>query len=51
MSLRGVAHLVVHGTSGSTSYETIPPVRLESSAVDREHGGATTRRPSPATRP
>jgi len=29
MSLRGVAHLVVHGTSGSTSYETIPPVRLE----------------------
>jgi len=28
---RGVAHLVVHGTSGSTSYETIPPVRLESS--------------------
>jgi len=42
-------------TSGSTSYETIPPVRLESSgarrAVDRGHGGATTRRPSPATRP
>jgi len=28
---RGVDHLVVHGTSGSTSYETIPPVRLESS--------------------
>jgi len=25
----GVAHLVVHGTSGSTSYETIPPVPLE----------------------
>jgi len=24
-----VAHLVVHGTTGSTSYETIPPVRLE----------------------
>jgi len=24
-------HLVVHGTSGSTSYETIPAVRLESS--------------------
>jgi len=23
--------MVVHGTSGSTSYETIPPVRLESS--------------------
>jgi len=28
---RDVAHLVVHGTSGSTSYETIPPVRLETS--------------------
>jgi len=28
---RGVAHLVVHGTSGSTSYETIPPVQLETS--------------------
>ena len=28
---RGVAHLVVHGTSGATSYETIPRVRLESS--------------------
>ena len=27
----GVAHLVVHGTSGSTSYETIPHVRLDSS--------------------
>ena len=27
----GVAHLVVHGISGSTSYETIPPIRLESS--------------------
>jgi len=26
-----VAHLVVHGTTGSTSYETIPPVRLETS--------------------
>ena len=26
-----VAHLVVHGTSGSTSYETIPHARLESS--------------------
>jgi len=24
-------HLVVHGTTGSTSYETILPVRLESS--------------------
>jgi len=29
LTARGVAHLVVHGTSGSTSYETIPPVRLE----------------------
>ena len=26
LTARGVAHLVVHGTSGSTSYETIPPV-------------------------
>jgi len=26
-----IAHLVVHGTSGSTSYETIPTVRLETS--------------------
>jgi len=25
----GVAHLVVHGTTGSTSYETIPHIRLE----------------------
>jgi len=31
LTTRGVARLVVHGTSGSTSYETIPPVRLESS--------------------
>jgi len=31
LTARGVAHLVVHGTSGSTSYETIPHVRLESS--------------------
>jgi len=31
LTTRGVAHLVVHGTSGSTSYETIPPVRLETS--------------------
>jgi len=31
LTARGVAHLVVHGTSGSTSYETIPPVQLESS--------------------
>ena len=30
LTARGVAHLVVRGTSGSTSYETIPPVRLES---------------------
>jgi len=27
----GVAHLVVHGTSGSTSYKTIPSVPLETS--------------------
>ena len=31
LTARGVAHLVVHGTSGSTSYETIPDVRLETS--------------------
>jgi len=31
LTVRGVAHLVVHGTSGSTSYETIPLVPLESS--------------------
>ena len=31
LTARSVAHLVVHGTTGSTSYETIPPVRLESS--------------------
>jgi len=31
LTARGVAHLVVHGTSGSTSYETIPRVRLETS--------------------
>jgi len=31
LTARGVAHLVVHGTSGSTSYETIPHVPLESS--------------------
>jgi len=31
LTARGVAHLVVHGTTGSTSYETIPPVPLESS--------------------
>ena len=54
LTARGVAHLVVHGTSGSTSYETIPPGRpigeLWRRAVDRGHGSATTRRPSPATR-
>jgi len=27
----GAAHLVVHGTSGSTSYKTIPSVPLETS--------------------
>ena len=31
LTARGVAHLVVHGTTGSASYETIPPVRLETS--------------------
>ena len=31
LTARGVAHLVVHRTTGSTSYETIPPVRLETS--------------------
>jgi len=31
LTARGVALLVVHGTSGSTSYETIPHVRLENS--------------------
>ena len=31
LTARGVAHLVVHGTSGSTSHETIPRVQLESS--------------------
>ena len=31
LTARGVAHLVVHGTTGSTSYETIPHVQLESS--------------------
>jgi len=31
LTARGVAHLVVQGTSGSTSYETIPSVRLETS--------------------
>jgi len=31
LTARGVARLVVHGTTGSTSYETILPVRLESS--------------------
>jgi len=31
LTARGVAHLVVHGTRGSTSYEMIPPVRLETS--------------------
>ena len=31
LTARGVAHLVVHGISGPTSYETIPRVRLETS--------------------
>ena len=34
LTARGVAHLVVHGTSGSTSYETIPHVRVVLSTVD-----------------
>jgi len=52
LTARGVAHLVVHGTSGSTSYETIPRPTgdLWRRAVDRGHGGATTRRPSLVTR-
>jgi len=44
---RGVTHLVVHETNGSTSYVTIPHVRLETSGdvlstvdmvVQRRHG-------------
>jgi len=31
LTARGVANLVVHGTGGWNSYETIPPVRLETS--------------------
>ena len=31
LTARGVAHQVIHGTSGSTSYETIPHVRLKTS--------------------
>jgi len=31
LTARGVALLAIHGTSGSTSYETIPHVRLETS--------------------
>jgi len=31
LTARDVVHLVVHGTSGSASYETIPPVRLDTS--------------------
>jgi len=31
LTTRGVAHLVDHGTSGLTTYETIPHVRLETS--------------------
>jgi len=29
LTARGIAHLVVHGTSGLTSYETIPSVHIE----------------------
>jgi len=31
LTVGGVAHLVVHGTSGWASFEAIPPVRLETS--------------------
>jgi len=31
LTARGFTYLVFHGTSGSTSYETLPPVRLETS--------------------
>jgi len=31
LTIHGVTHLVTHRTSGSTSYETIPPVLLETS--------------------
>jgi len=31
LTARGVAHLVILGSSGSTSYETIPPVPSETS--------------------
>jgi len=31
LTTRGIAHLFVHGTSGSTSYEMIPPISLETS--------------------
>jgi len=31
LTARGVAHLAVHGTTGSTSFVTIPPVQLETS--------------------
>jgi len=31
LTAHGVAHLVVHGTSGSTKYDMIPPVRLVTS--------------------
>jgi len=50
LTAHGVAHLVVHGTSGSTSYETIPPVPLKTSGgvlstvdvvVQRRHGYTT----------
>jgi len=50
----GVSHLVVHGTSGSTSYEMIPSIRLETSGgvlLTVDDGGATTWRPSPAMWP
>jgi len=59
LTTRGVVHmhLVVHATSGSNSYKTIPhddSTRtigdLWRRAVDRGHDGATMQRPSLATR-
>jgi len=52
LTAHSIAHLVVHGTSGSINYETIPHIRLETwgCAVDRGHGGAVMRRPSPTMR-
>jgi len=43
--------LVVHGTSGSSSYETIPPVRLETSGGVLSTVDMVMQRFSPAARP